>query len=304
MSGALEQRYRRLLRLLPMGYRYHWEEEMVGAFMEGEHASPVGDASGRLLAERLSVAALAARLRLDGSHATPRGVIWYQAWHGFALMILLYQALAATLLVAIRVPAIAVAWPLGLADFGFLVPYPASSLLWVAAFACFVMGRLVASRVLVALAAVSTVVITVTMSSVVASGGGYVPPFNAADISRWGWLAVSVIVVFLCPRIATASRPLWFGAYLLGSLVLVPVALNAFASFGLVQRYADLTDAVSAITMVAMAVALLPAILGRRPAVRWLLALAVFGGGVAAVRLMTGAAAVRPAHPEPRMTTF
>ena len=36
MSGrvGLEQRYRRVLRLLPGYYREQWEEDMVGAFLD------------------------------------------------------------------------------------------------------------------------------------------------------------------------------------------------------------------------------------------------------------------------------
>lgn len=34
MSAALEHRYRRVLRLLPVGYRQAWEEDMVSAFMQ------------------------------------------------------------------------------------------------------------------------------------------------------------------------------------------------------------------------------------------------------------------------------
>jgi hypothetical protein len=34
MSGELEQRYRRALRLLPGYYRQKWEEDMVAAFLD------------------------------------------------------------------------------------------------------------------------------------------------------------------------------------------------------------------------------------------------------------------------------
>jgi hypothetical protein len=46
------------------------------------------------------VAALAVRLRLTGSHASPRGLVWHRTVHIFALLTLLYQALAATAKVA------------------------------------------------------------------------------------------------------------------------------------------------------------------------------------------------------------
>lgn len=34
MSGDLERRYRRVLRLLPGYYRDRWEEDMVAAFLD------------------------------------------------------------------------------------------------------------------------------------------------------------------------------------------------------------------------------------------------------------------------------
>ena len=56
---------------------------MVSAFME----STDGAASGRpSLGERLSVVALAIRLWLTGTHASPRGLVWYRAVHIFALL--------------------------------------------------------------------------------------------------------------------------------------------------------------------------------------------------------------------------
>lgn len=57
MSSPLERRYRRVLRLLPVGYRHQWEEDMVAAFMEAYSSDPNADGvtSGRPpLAERLS----------------------------------------------------------------------------------------------------------------------------------------------------------------------------------------------------------------------------------------------------------
>jgi len=35
MSGDLERRYRRVLRLLPGYYREQWEEDMVAALLDG-----------------------------------------------------------------------------------------------------------------------------------------------------------------------------------------------------------------------------------------------------------------------------
>jgi hypothetical protein len=288
MSTALEHRYRRLLRLLPANYRYHWEEDMVGAFMEGAHTDD--QASGRpARGERLSVVALAARLRLSGEHATPRGLVWYQALHGLALLILLYQALSATMSVAYRARDVVTVFPVqgAWSYFGFFLWSPVLNLFWLAAFVCFVLGRLAAARVLAVLGALGGVAMAVVPYVIARIEGMYILPFGPHDVSRYGWLAVSVGTVLLCSRAMPVSRPLWLGTYVVSSIVLVPMMLNVFAPFGIGHQYADLTDNVSMVSIVAMVGALTLAAMGWPPSTRWLLALAVFGGGVAAVRLLT-----------------
>jgi hypothetical protein len=298
MSSLMERRYRRVLRLLPAGYRHRWEEDMVGAFMAGAYASnPHADdvMSGRpALAERLSVVALVVRVRLSGSYASPRGLEWYHVVHGLALMALLYQALAATISVAFGIGLVVESavdgWGTGVSRPLILEFLPWSQVvspLWVAAFCCFVMGRLTAARVLVVLALASTIGVTVTTHIMVSSAGAVGVPFGPADLSRWGWLAVSMVTVFVCPPDARASRRFWFGAYLVGSLALVPIALQAFRPYGPWVRLVSLANATSTALIIAMAVALLGVVSGRHQSPRWLLALATFAGGVGGVRLMT-----------------
>ena len=87
MSGGLdlEQRYRRVLRLLPGYYRRAWEEDMVAAFLE---SSLTGDPdedewvlefSKPPWREITSVAGLAFRLYLGGTGAPRRYFAWGQA---------------------------------------------------------------------------------------------------------------------------------------------------------------------------------------------------------------------------------
>lgn len=150
---------------------------MVSAFMEGAYSSdPHADGVTSVrpsLAERFSVVALAVRVRLNGSHATPRGLVWYHMLYGLALMVLLYQALAATISVAFTVRTIVKATADGQGiDQGpvmlhFFIWSDFLSLLWVAAFGCFVLGRLVATRVLVVLALAATIGVTVTTYAMV-----------------------------------------------------------------------------------------------------------------------------------------
>jgi hypothetical protein len=78
VSGSLERRYRRVLRLLPGWYRDMWEEDMVAAFLDNWlTGDPKADeyiarAAGPGWAEVASVAGLAARLYLDGAGASRR----------------------------------------------------------------------------------------------------------------------------------------------------------------------------------------------------------------------------------------
>jgi hypothetical protein len=76
-GSGLEQRYRRVLRLLPGYYRQQWEDDMVAAFLDSWHTGDPDDDEFALefckptWPEVASVAGLAARLYLGGA-ATPR----------------------------------------------------------------------------------------------------------------------------------------------------------------------------------------------------------------------------------------
>jgi hypothetical protein len=102
MTGGpgLEQRYRRVLRLLPGYYREQWEEDMVAAFLDSwltgdpytdecvlEFCRPDWD-------EVASVAGLALRLHLGGP-STARRYAWGQAIRRAVLAVLLVHALLA-----------------------------------------------------------------------------------------------------------------------------------------------------------------------------------------------------------------
>lgn len=94
----LEQRYRRVLRLLPGYYRDTWEEDMVAAFME---SSLTGDRdedewilefSSPPWREVASVAGLAVRLYLGGNGAPRRYFAWGQAVRRAVLTVMLVHA--------------------------------------------------------------------------------------------------------------------------------------------------------------------------------------------------------------------
>ena len=100
MSGGLglEQRYRRVLRLLPGYYRQQWEEDMVAAFLDSWlTGDPYED--GCVLEfcrpgwpEVASVAGLAARLYLGGAATPRRYFAWGQAVRRAVLAVLLVHA--------------------------------------------------------------------------------------------------------------------------------------------------------------------------------------------------------------------
>ena len=98
MSGDLERRYRRVLRLLPGWYREQWEEDMVAAFLD---SSLTGDPEedefiteyGRpTWPEVASVAGLAARLYLGGAGTPRRYFAWGQAIRRAVLAVTLVNA--------------------------------------------------------------------------------------------------------------------------------------------------------------------------------------------------------------------
>jgi hypothetical protein len=97
MSGHLERRYRRVLRLLPGWYRERWEGDMVAAFLDSwltgdpESDAYISRVAGPGWAETASVAALAARLYLAGP-GTARRLAWGQAIRRAALAVTLVQA--------------------------------------------------------------------------------------------------------------------------------------------------------------------------------------------------------------------
>jgi hypothetical protein len=98
MSGNLERRYRRVLRLLPGWYREQWEEDMVASFLDSwltgdpEADEYIAKAAGPSWAEVASVIGLAARLYLGGAGAPRRYFAWGQAIRRAVLAVMLVQA--------------------------------------------------------------------------------------------------------------------------------------------------------------------------------------------------------------------
>ena len=98
MSRDLEQRYRRVLRVLPRYYRDTWEDDMVAAFMDSwllgdpESDAYVMEVGRPELAEVASVFALAIRLYLGGASTPRRYFAWGQAVRRAVLAVALFHA--------------------------------------------------------------------------------------------------------------------------------------------------------------------------------------------------------------------
>ena len=100
MSGDLdlEQRYRRVLRLLPGYYRDKWEEDMVAAFLDSWMTGDPDEDSVTMEYDRptrqeiASVIALAARLYLGGAATPRRYYAWGQAVRLAVLAVVLVHA--------------------------------------------------------------------------------------------------------------------------------------------------------------------------------------------------------------------
>jgi len=98
MSGDLERRYRRVLRLLPGWYREQWEQDMVAAFLDswltGDPAADeyITKAARPSWAEVASVVGLAIRLYLGGAATPRRYFAWGQAARNAVLTMMLVHA--------------------------------------------------------------------------------------------------------------------------------------------------------------------------------------------------------------------
>jgi hypothetical protein len=170
MSGApgLEQRYRRVLRLLPGYYRDQWEQDMVSAFLDSWlTGDPKVDVAvlkfcRPSLGEVASVAGLAARLYLGGAGTPRRYFAWGQAVRRAVLTLLLVHAVLG-LEVLVRTawsrrlfglpappPALVVASPGGV----WPTVYDLVNVAWIVIFVALALGHYRTARVLAPLAIV------------------------------------------------------------------------------------------------------------------------------------------------------
>jgi len=232
----IEQRYRRVLRMLPKSYREVWEDDMVATFLasvetdDREDAEYVADYGRPGWPEVLSIAALAIRLRIGSAGAPARYAAWSRAIRFCVLAVLLVHATAGVIAAAMSL------WLAGLLPLPVAAPqvpeppgYPESwrqaylfsalvGLLWVPAFFGLIRGR--AGRWMVPAAAVATVAASTAIVSITGQ------PFTAE------FCFTNLITVLLPLGLAAfhrgappVSRRAWLVAFGMSTAVMAGYAL-------------------------------------------------------------------------------
>lgn len=239
---TLEDRYRRVLRLLPSYYRARWEEDMAVAYLdsrvtgdedEDEYVYEFGKPAFSAI---VSVIGLAARLYLGGAGAPRRYFAWGQAVRLAVLAVMLMHASQGlgeltvlawrrhqagwfpALPASLATPTLDGAWPLVMNGIDSL---------WIVAFVALVLGHHQAARVTAVLAVAADVVFLLQAQAV---------GLLSRPLSTWS----SFILFDLAPVLAmaafhadappTARRP-WLLA-LLGYYFLVPVPVMVLQATG------------------------------------------------------------------------
>jgi len=227
----LEERYRRVLKLLPAPYREVWEEDMVATFLAGvvtddpeanEFAADYGRPSWP---EVVSGAALAVRLRLGGAGAPPRYAVWGAAVRRAVLICLLVNAASSavglifTLWLAGRLPLLAPPSEEVLMASPAPTLWQLAGLLWLPGYLLLVFGQTRAARWLAAVAVASSL-ITIVLN------------VHGPAVAAWFNVALDAVVVaglaaFRADTPPVARRPWLVGLALAigvvsGYLVLTP----------------------------------------------------------------------------------
>lgn len=295
--NRLEERYRRVLRLLPRPYRRTWEDDMVAAFLETmdsddpEAAAYAADYGRPSLGEVASVASLAVRLRFGGADAPPRPFAWGQAVRLATLMIALTHAVFASAGIAVSVwlsgkvgwlptPSVEeqLARPSGVA----YAVAAISAYAWLTAYVALVLGHRRVAQGL-ALLAIAPPAITVAVLQAAA-----VEPLS---VSPWATAFVDLLLVVAMGAFGRTAPPVRRGPWLLAvpvGLLLVPGPLLAVQSVGDTLRFLDWPGLACALVTAAMVGYLVSraVVRGPRPPA-WPLALTLVGGTALGLRLVT-----------------
>ncbi len=297
MSSLLEQRYRRVLRLLPADYRQAWEEDMVAAFLQAAYAADPDDPEGVEIsspsrAEMASVAALALRLRLGGAGAAPRPFAWGEAVRRVALIGLLAHTIGGLVGVLFMVwitgqlpglMRLVDAEPAGFTN-RWLALWSLAGLLWLPAYLSLVYGHHRAARNLAVVAFIPDLI-----TSVVGLADA-VPGFTLSQVY---WLLFDAVPVLALAAFGPQSPPVrarpWLIALPAGVAATFAALLAAQPVPGrelLVQALADWPGLWSA-GLTAAAIVHLIATRPQRRTPTWPLTLALLVPAVLGLRLTT-----------------
>jgi hypothetical protein len=244
MNGDLdlEQRYRRVLRLLPRYYRDTWEEDMVAAFLDGWMTGDPDEDSvtmeyGRPSRQEIaSVVGLAARLYLGGAATPRRYYAWGQAVRLAALAVVLVHATQGLSVVTW------LAWRRHLA--GWFPALPASmagpvpdgvwptmmnvvECVWIVIFVALVLGYHRMARVIAALAIATDLVLLLQAQF---AGLLVLPLGTWSSFFLFDLVLILAMSAFHRDAPPTARRP-WLLA-LLGYYLLVPVPVLVIEATG------------------------------------------------------------------------
>jgi len=296
MSGNLERRYRRVLRLLPGWYRAQWEEDMVAAFLDSWLTSdPAADeyitkAAGPSSAEVASVVGLAVRLYLGGA-GSQRRYAWGHALRRAVLAMMLVHAVLAVDVLAFLVwsrrlvgwlpapPGSLLVAPSGVWDTAFYLV----SVTWIAVFVALAVGHYRTARILAALAIIPNLAALLQ-----AQLTGIMP----APFGSWAfWFLFDLVPIVAMTAFHRDAPPLAPGRWLLALpagyvLVYGPLlALGATGNFAWVPDFPGLCCILLSLACLAHA----PRAWSRQVAGTglWSLALVLLAAVAAANRLVT-----------------
>jgi hypothetical protein len=298
VSTPLEQRYRRVLKLLPSYYRAAWEEDMVSAFLDSattgdpemdELSADLGHPS---LAEAASVAALAVRLRLGGPTAPPQYYAWGQAVRRAILIVTMMQtAIAAPGLVILLWQTGRIGWlpapaPI-LSTAGhpdvWRLPLVLLGYAWFPAFLELLRGHRRAAQLWAVVASLPIAVIAVR------SLGG--PPHLAPVLTWANLLLLNVLPIAAMAAFHHDAPPIsradWLTA-LLASFGLIAVPLEVVQYATLTPELADAPGRVFVIVAFLGVLQLVRKLVGRDPVTSsWSLTLALLAADVLLLRVVT-----------------
>ncbi|HEV3381431.1 MAG TPA: hypothetical protein VG142_10675 [Trebonia sp.] len=302
MSGSLdlEQRYRRVLRLLPGYYRDKWEQDMVAAFLDSwptrgpEEDEYITKAARPSWAEIASVAGLAVRLYLGGAGTPHRYFAWGQAVRRAVLAVTLLQAVRGLDML------VRTAWSRHM--LGWLPAPPASMVpatpagilppvawylvayAWIVSLVALVLGHYRTAQVIAALAIVPDLVWLLQ--------GEFIGAFRGPSVGPWAfWVLINLAPVLAMAAFhrdaPSAARWPWLLALPAGYLVVAmpPLAIQASGNSVWIPDFSGLYCLLVALACLALA----PRARSRRSAGSglWSLALTLLAADAGAYRIFS-----------------